>query len=133
MSHKNLGASSVQVYMIAKKLKIKFTNHIAISILFGILTDTFYFTHSLNDIRPLEAAKDLLSFINKITIDNVYKNLKKRTIDDIKFQKYVLNNMKIKKNVSYFKLNDKNIKKLGIDIAITKKPNLIGNIENVKI
>ena len=133
MRNSDLGASSIQAYIIAKKLRVKFNNEIAILLLFGILTDTFHFTYSLNDTRPLEVAKTLLSYIDRETIDNLHKNLRKRTIKDLEFQKFVLNNLKIEKNVSYFKLKDETIKELDLDLTSFKKVNSIGNIENVEV
>ncbi len=133
MKDSDLGASSIQAYMIAKKLKVKFNDEIAILLLFGILTDTFNFMYTLNDIRPLEVAKSLLLHIKRETIDNLYKNLRKRTKKDLEFQKFVLNNLKIEKNVSYFKLKEEDIKKLKLSLANFKKINIIGNIENVEV
>ena len=128
-----LGASSVQAYYIAKALKVNFDSKTAISMLFGILTDTFNFVYSLNDTRPMEAATELMKFIERDELDNMYKQLRKRTQDDIAFQAFALSNYKVDDKVAFLKIKDSDLKKLKINVDQAARVNLIGNIEGIEI
>ncbi|NQZ65856.1 MAG: bifunctional oligoribonuclease/PAP phosphatase NrnA [Mycoplasmatales bacterium] len=128
-----LGASSVQAYDIASKLKVPFNDHIALSMIFGILTDTFNFTYSLNDTRPVKAAMELMKHIKTESMDNMYKEYRKRTKDDVAFQAYALSNFKIDSGIAYLKITDATQKRLKLSTHQVKRVNLIGNIEGIHV
>lgn len=129
----DLGASSVQAYLIAKELKVNFDSKTAISLIFGILTDTFNFTYSLNDTRPVDAASDLMKSIDKDDMDEMYKNLRKRTLKDIQFQAFALSNFETKNGVAFLKIKDTDLKKLKLEVNDASRVNLIGNIEGYDV
>ncbi len=126
-----LGASSVQAYNIASALKVPFNDHIAISMIFGILTDTYNFTYSLNDTRPVKAAMDLMKHIDKDTMDNMYKEYRKRTQSDITFQAFALSNYKVDSGIAYLKITSASQKKLNLTSDQVSRVNTIGNIEGI--
>ena len=130
---KTLGASSVQAYHIAKALKFKFNEEIAISLLIGILTDTFNFMYSLADRRPIDAAKDLLQYISNDRIDSFYQYIKRRKQEDVKFHSFVLSNYKSEKNVAFLYMKDSDLKKMKLNINDVSKVNLLANIENIYV
>ena len=132
-SEPKLGASSVQAFEIAKKLKVPFNSEIALGILFGILTDTFNFTYSLADTWPIGAAKELMKYIKNKDMDNMYKEMRKKTLSDVKFQAYALSNFKIESEFAYLKITVEDQKKLGVRPDQISRVNLIGNIDGIKV
>lgn len=126
-----LGASSVQAYDIAAALKVPFTDHIALSMIFGILTDTYNFTYSLADTRPIKAAMELMKYIKNETMDNMYKEFRKRTKSDLAFQAFALSNYKIESGIAYLKITTAEQKKLKLNSDQVARVNMIGNIEGV--
>ena len=128
-----LGASSVQAYEIAKAAKVPFNNEIALSMIFGILTDTYNFTYSLAETWPLKASIGLMKYIDNESMDKMYKSYRKRTQKDLAFQAFVLSNYKIKEGVAYLKITDKDQKQLNLNADQVNRVNLIGNIEGVHI
>lgn len=129
----SLGASSVQAYWIVKNNKIKLTSKVALSILFGILTDTGNFIYSLNDKRPIDAASELMSFIERPHIDQMHKDFRKRTLQDVNFQGYALSNFISNKGLAYLKIKDKDLTKLKLTSSQARRVNLIGNIEGISV
>lgn len=127
----DLGASSVQAYEVAKALKVPFDSKTALAMIFGILTDTYNFTYSLNDTRPVRAAADLMEFIDKNEMDEMYKEYRKRTQKDIAFQAFALSNYKVQSGIAFLKITAADQKKLKMDAAQVSRVNTIGNIEGV--
>ena len=127
----DLGASAIQAYMIAKKLKLKYNSQLAILALYGILTDTGNFQYSLADPRPLDAASELFKYIQNDDLDKMYQSMKMKTQKDIDIQTYALNNFKIEKGIAYVNWPNTIQKKLKITPDDCARVNLIANIIGV--
>ena len=130
-SEPTLGASSVQAVEIVKALNIMLDSKTAIALIFGILTDTFNFTYSLNDTWPVKAATWLMEFINKDDMDQMYKSYRKRTKKDVAFMAYALSNYKIDSGIAYLKITHKDQQKLKMTTSEVSRVNTIGNIEGI--
>ncbi|NQZ65859.1 MAG: bifunctional oligoribonuclease/PAP phosphatase NrnA [Mycoplasmatales bacterium] len=124
-----LGASSVQSYQIVKNLEIDLTSRVGILLLYGIQTDTGNFQFSLADHRPLEAASELMKFIDNEDLDNMYKKSKIKTLKDLEIQGYILSNFKLEKGVAYLKLTDEIQRKMNLSPDSWNRVNTIANIE----
>ncbi|MCK5866911.1 MAG: bifunctional oligoribonuclease/PAP phosphatase NrnA [Mycoplasmataceae bacterium] len=132
-SEPTLGASSIQALEILKILKVNFNSEDALASLYGILTDTYNYTYSLADTRPVKAGAELLKFINDNDIDVMYKQMKQRTLQQVRFQAWALTNFIVKGKVAYLIIKESDMKHLKVIPEQVKRVNLIGNIEGIKV
>ncbi|MCK5806817.1 MAG: DHH family phosphoesterase [Mycoplasmataceae bacterium] len=132
-SEPTLGASSVQALEILKVLKVQFNSEDALASLYGILTDTYNYTYSLADTRPIKAGAELLEFINNEDIDAMYKQMKQRTLQQVRFQAWALTNFVVKGKVAYLVIKESDMKRLKVIPEQVKRVNLIGNIEGIAV
>lgn len=125
-------ASAMQAFEIVEHLKVALDQQISLFLAVGILTDTNNFTFSLsNFLAPLYYSK-LLKNISHETINHFFNNLRNRTIQDVKLQQEILNNIKFYGKVAYVVFNKNKVNKFP-QIEQKNMVNLIGNIENFSI
>lgn len=121
-------ASSIQATEIALALKDSYKEETALALLFGILTDTGFFRYSFNDAKAPYIYSKIVSMTTEKAMNDLFTAMSAKTIKDIEVQKYIFENVKYKKNVSYVYFDEKFIKKYGYN-AIKMKLNSIANID----
>lgn len=128
----NYAASSLQAAEIAFALKEKYSEETVLALLFGILTDTGFFRYSFNDPKPPLIYSKLVAMTEEKTMNDLFTAMSTKSVKDIEVQKYIFENLKFKKNVSYVYFDDKFVKKYGYT-TIKAKLNTIANIDKKDI
>lgn len=128
----DLPASTIQAIEIAKELNVDFDEEIAFNLMIGLLTDTGNFQYSLGNHIPVQYFAEMLKFISNDTMDNFWRNMRKRTVRDIEVEKFFYENIKFEGKVAYVVFNEEDTAKFA-DINFKLKIYSIGNIENYPI
>ncbi|MBD5423113.1 MAG: DHH family phosphoesterase [Mycoplasma sp.] len=104
---------------------------IAILLYLGIYTDSGRFFYDYTSSRT----HNLTSWLFETNFDffNLHKDLSRRSIKDLEFNKYVLDNYQTYKNVIYCVLTRKQINKLKINDSSTNRVDFLANIDNYDI
>lgn len=126
-------ASAIQSYFIAKEFVKDWNEELSLLFYFGIMTDTGRFSYSLANPLPLEISAELLKNVSNERISDLYISMDQKTEKSLKFHGWVLNNFKIEDGVAYVKVTTEDQEKLGVTPDDCARPNLIGNIKDVKV
>ena len=125
-------SSAEQISHIIKLIDSKSINKdIAIFLYLGIYTDSGRFFYDYTSSRTHELVAWLLQ--TNFDFFELHKNLSKRTIEEVMFNKYVLSNYKTHKNVIYCFISKKDIEKLKIKEAASNRVDFLANIEGYDI
>lgn len=125
-------ASAMQAFMIAKKLKVKFSEEVAFALMIGLVTDSGQFTFSANDARIVRMYAELIEHISQEKMVKFFNDSKRKTKDDLELTKALLDKLEYSKQVSYIIADKKFVKKYGRE-NIKAKLSVIGNIESFPI
>lgn len=112
------------------KTKLKINDEIASKLYLGIVADSDRFLLSYTTPRTFELCAKLLNDYN-ISLMNVYDNLYERSIDEKRFEAYLISNINITENgFGYIKITNDIIKKFNVDSATPS--NMVNNLNFIK-
>jgi len=110
-------SASQLVFKFALANKLKLTNKIAENIYLGIVGDTDRFLHDYTTKETFKLVTKLLDMTN-IKFTELYEPLYSRPLNEIRFQGYIYQNLKLtENNVAYIKLPEDILKKYEVDAA----------------
>lgn len=99
------------------KNHLKFDDSIAKNLYLGVVSDTGRFMHSYTTNRTFELITILLKKSN-IDFTSLYEPLYMRSLAEIRFQGYILENMTVTDNgVAYIKITEEMLKEFNVDSA----------------
>ncbi len=112
--------------------KVKWTKEAAKALYIAIVGDSGRFMYSSTSPLTFSAAAYLID--QGIDIRSIYLSMYEKTIDDLAFQKYVLNHYVVtEKGVAYYLLSDDGLKELGLTSERGKEHvNMFSNIEGIE-
>jgi len=110
--------------------KLKMNESIASNLFLGIVADSDRFLLSYTTPNTFKIVTMLIEDYN-LNINNLYKNLYTRPINEVKFQSYITLNMTItENNFGYIKLDKKVMEEFGVDSSAAS--NMINNFNFIK-
>ncbi len=110
-------SASQLVFKFALENKLKLTTKIAENIYIGIVGDTDRFLHDYTTKETFELVTKLLDMTN-IKFTELYEPLYLRPLNEIRFQGYIYQNLKLtENNLAYIKITDDILKKFEVDAA----------------
>ena len=108
----------------AFSMKLKITKEAAEKLYIGIVADTNRFLFSYTTPNTFDLVSKLIKETD-INFTSLYDNLYLRSLKELKFQSYIINNMIVTENkFGYIKLTDDVLKKFDVDAATA------GNMDN---
>ena len=117
------------VIELAKKTKLRLNKESAAKLFIGVIADTNRFMFSYTTTKTF----DLISYMVKETnldFTKLYDDIYARSIDDLKLQSYIVNNMTITPNgLGYIKVDEEKVVKLQSDPASIT--NIVNNLHNI--
>ena len=125
----NKSSASEMIYDLIKNTKLVLNKEICEIIFAGIVADTNRFLFSNSTPETFEVVASMLKAY-KIDITNVYYNLYKRPISEVKFFGYMANNIEVTENgLGIIKLDKNVVSSYGVDPA--NGGNLINEFNNI--
>ena len=110
-------SASQLVFKFALENKLKLTTKIAENIYLGIIGDTDRFLHDYTTKETFALVTKLLDMTN-IKFTELYEPLYSRPINEIRFQGYIYQNLKLtENNLAYIKITEDTLKKFEVDAA----------------
>ena len=110
-------SASQLVFKFALENKLKLTNKIAENIYLGIVGDTDRFLHDYTSQETFDLVNKLLNMTN-IKFTELYEPLYTRPLNEIRFQGYIYQNLKLtENNLAYIKITEDILKKFEVDAA----------------
>lgn len=109
--------------------KIKLDEEIGKNLFLGIVSDTDRFLHDYTSQKTFELVSKLIKYTN-IDFTSYYSLLYMRPLEEIRFQGYIYQNMKVTKNgVASIKITEDIMKEYSVDTA--SAGNMINDLKNV--
>lgn len=125
----NKSSTCEVLYDMFKALNYPFDYEIASYLIYGIITDTGRFLFSLGD-NLLIKVNDLINTYS-LDIKKIYQNIYTRSIKDVKFEGYIINNFNItKNNMASIIIDEEKLLEYEVDQAVSG--NIINNFSNIK-
>ena len=110
-------STSQLVFKFALENKLKLTTKIAENIYIGIVGDTDRFLHDYTTKETFKLVTKLLDMTN-INFTELYEPLYTRPLNEIRFQGYIYQNLKLTdNNLAYIKITEDILKKFEVDAA----------------
>lgn len=124
-------ASAEQITHLIKIIDGKIHKDVALMLYLGIYTDSGRFFYDYTS----ERTHELTSFLFRSNFDffKLHKKLSTRSIEELEFNKLVLNNYKTYKNVIYYFLKIRELEKLKISESSSNRVDFLANIEGYDI
>lgn len=122
-------SASQLVVELIKNTKLKLNKSACEKLFIGIVGDTNRFLYYYTSYKTF----DLVSYMLKETnfdFTNLYENMYLRSLDDLKFQSYIINNLTIINGFGYIKLEQDVLDKFGVDAATAS--NISNNLTYIK-
>ena len=114
----------------AFSMKLKITKEAAEKLYIGIVTDTNRFLFSYTTPNTFDLVSKLIKETD-INFTSLYDNLYLRSLKELKFQSYIINNMIVTENkFGYIKLTDDVLKKFDVDAATAG--NMVNNFNYIE-
>lgn len=114
----------------AFSMKLKITKEAAEKLYIGIVADTNRFLFSYTTPNTFDLVSKLIKETN-INFTSLYDNLYLRSLKELKFQSYIINNMIVTENkFGYIKLTDDVLKKFDVDAATAG--NMVNNFNYIE-
>lgn len=114
----------------AFSMKLKITKEAAEKLYIGIVADTNRFLFSYTTPNTFDLVSKLIKETN-INFTSLYDNLYLRSLKELKFQSYIINNMIVTENkFGYIKLTDDILKKFDVDAATAG--NMVNNFNYIE-
>ena len=122
-------SASEIVLKFLKETNMYFDEEIARCLFYGIVSDTNRFLFNTNQ-NTLRLVADLIEEYNLDT-EELYKDLLRRPLSEIRFQGYISTNMKTTANgLAYVIITDDTIKEYGVDVS--SAGNMVNNYNNIE-
>ena len=110
--------------------KIKLDEEIGKKLFLGIVSDTDRFLHDYTSQKTFELVSKLIKYTN-LEFTKYYSLLYMRPLEEIRFQGYIYQNMKVSKNgVASIKITDELMKEFDVDTA--SAGNMVNTLKNVE-
>lgn len=114
----------------AFKTKLKITKEAAEKLYIGVIADTNRFLFSYTTPNTFDLISKLIKETN-INFTSLYDNLYLRSLKELKFQSYIINNMIVTENkFGYIKLTDDILKEYDVDAATAG--NMVNNFNYIE-
>ena len=114
----------------AFSMKLKITKEAAEKLYIGIVADTNRFLFSYTTSNTFDLVSKLIKETD-INFTSLYDNLYLRSLKELKFQSYIINNMIVTENkFGYIKLTDDVLKKFDVDAATAG--NMVNNFNYIE-
>ena len=114
----------------AFSMKLKITKEAAEKLYIGIVADTNRFLFSYTTPNTFDLVSKLIKETD-INFTSLYDNLYLRSLKELKFQRYIINNMIVTENkFGYIKLTDDVLKKFDVDAATAG--NMVNNFNYIE-
>lgn len=114
----------------AFKTKLKITKEAAEKLYIGVIADTNRFLFSYTTPNTFDLISKLIKETN-INFTSLYENLYLRSLKELKFQSYIINNMTVTENkFGYIKLTDDILKEYDVDAATAG--NMVNNFNYIE-
>lgn len=125
-------ASAEQISDLIYYIDNKYKNPIISEFLYlGIYTDSGRFFYNKTSERTHSLTSWLLS--SQFDFESIHKNLSKRTLKEIEFNKEVLNNFKTYKNVIYYFISNERSKALKLKSSQINRVDFLANIDGYDV
>lgn len=110
--------------------KIKLDEEIGKKLFLGIVSDTDRFLHDYTSQKTFQLVSKLIKYTN-LEFTKYYSLLYMRPLEEIRFQGYIYQNMKVSKNgVASIKITDELMKEFDVDTA--SAGNMVNTLKNVE-
>lgn len=110
--------------------RFKLNEIVAENLIIGIVSDSDRFLYATTSSKTFEIMSLLLKTKN-VNIMRAYANLYIRPLNEVKFQSYIAEHLKVTKNgFAYLKIDKKIIEKYNVDAGTAS--NLVNNFNNIK-
>ena len=114
----------------AFKTKLKITKEAAEKLYIGVISDTNRVMFSYTTPETFDLISKLIKETN-INFTSLYENLYIRSLKELKFQSYIINNMIVTENkFAYIKLTDESLKEYDVDAATAG--NMVNNFNYIE-
>ena len=125
----NKSSTCEVLYDLFKALDYPFDSEIASYLIYGMITDTGRFLFSLGE-NLLVKANDLITTYD-LDMKKIYQNIYLRSLKDVKFEGYIINNFNItKNNMASIIIEEDKLNLYDVDQAVSG--NVINNFTNIK-
>lgn len=123
-------SASQLVIELIKNTKLKLTKECAEKLYVGVVGDTNRFLYYYTSAKTFELVAYLFKETN-IDFTKLYENMYLKSIEDLKFQSYVINNLTLTENgFGYLKIEQEALEKYGVDAATAT--NVVNNLTYIK-
>ncbi len=123
-------SASQLVMELIKNTKLKVNQSAAEKLYIGVVGDTDRFLHYYTTAKTFELVSYIIKKTN-IDFTNLYKNMYLRTLDELKFQNYIIDNLILTKNgFGYIKINQETLDEFEIDAP--SACNIVNNLTFIK-
>lgn len=121
-------ASQIVIELI-KNTKLKINESGAEKLYIGLICDTNRFLYSYTTAKTFELVSYLIKKTN-IDFTNLYSNMYMRTLDELRFQSYIINNIKVTENgFGFIKINQDILDEFKIDVSTAT--NIVNNLNYI--
>ena len=123
-------SASQLVIELIKNTKLKLNKSCAEKLFVGLVGDTNRFLYYYTTAKTFELTAYLF---NEVEIDftKLYENMYVRSLHDLKFQSYVINNITLTENgLGYIKINQEILDEYGVDVATAS--NVVNNLTYIE-
>ena len=126
----NSSSSSQLIIELVKNSKLKLNKEAAEKLYIGLVADTERFLHSYTTSKTFELVAYMIKETN-IEFTKLYENMYLRTLHDLKFQSYIINNLTLTDNgFGYIKLDQDILDEYEVDAATAR--NIVNNLTYIE-
>ena len=123
-------STSQMIIELLFKTRLKITESVANNLFLGLVADTERFLYSYTTPATFKAVAKLIEYTG-IDFTSLYQSLYMRSIQEIKFQAYLMNSLIITENgFGYVKMDDDVLEQYGVDAATAG--NMINNFNYIQ-
>lgn len=126
-------AAGIMAYELVKSMDLEIKPVAALIINHGIITDTAFYKLAPADNNTFEATKSLNEIIGVELQKELYSKMSQRTMNDIRFEGWVLGNFKLLEDkVAYMTITKLDLERFNYKPEQAAKVNLLADIEGIE-
>lgn len=126
-------AAALMAFQLLRGMELEITKEAAIILYHGILTDTRWFRLAPADRKSFDIAGELGQIVGQQEITNLHNKMKRRSINDLKFEGWVLENfITIENKVAYLKVTKEDLDRFGYKPDQGARIDLLNDIEGIE-
>lgn len=126
-------AAGIMAFEMVESMGLNVSPLAALIINHGIITDTGWYKFAPGDVNTFKTSAKLNEIIGQDLQKELYSKMGQRTIQDIKFQGWVLENFKtLEDKVAYICINEEDLNRFNYKPEQGAKVHLLGGIEGIE-